>query len=67
MSKEEAANYLVQNNMTSQLPNIILAGYKALDLIHYFTCGQQEVRAWTVRVSVVKYRYMDVSLKKYLY
>ncbi|KAI8877135.1 GTP-binding protein YchF [Backusella circina FSU 941] len=49
MSKEEAAQYLEQNNTTSQLPNITLAGYKALDLIHYFTCGQQEVRAWTVR------------------
>ncbi|KAI7901438.1 GTP-binding protein YchF [Cokeromyces recurvatus] len=33
----------------SQLSNIILAGYKALDLIHYFTCGEQEVRAWTIR------------------
>ncbi|CAO3677743.1 unnamed protein product [Rhizopus stolonifer] len=35
--------------LESQLPKIILAGYKALDLIHYFTCGPQEVRAWTVR------------------
>ncbi|KAI8977218.1 GTP-binding protein YchF [Mycotypha africana] len=33
----------------SQLSNIILAGYKALHLIHYFTCGPDEVRAWTIR------------------
>ncbi|KAI8382961.1 cytoplasmic protein [Blakeslea trispora] len=45
MSKEEMADLGVQ----SQLPKIILAGYKTLDLIHYFTCGPQEVRAWTVR------------------
>ncbi|KAG1259575.1 hypothetical protein G6F68_008015 [Rhizopus microsporus] len=36
-------------SVESQLPKVILAGYKALDLIHYFTCGPQEVRAWTVR------------------
>ena len=28
---------------------IILAGYQALDLIHYFTCGPDEVKCWTVR------------------
>jgi obg-like ATPase 1 len=39
------------SSVESQLPKVILAGYKALDLIHYFTCGPQEVRAWTVRVS----------------
>ncbi|KAI9476011.1 MAG: GTP-binding protein YchF [Benjaminiella poitrasii] len=37
------------NKIRSQLSNIISAGYKALDLIHYFTCGEQEVRAWTIR------------------
>ncbi|CAO3646112.1 unnamed protein product [Cunninghamella echinulata] len=49
MSYDQRMDYLKSNNATSQLPNIILAGYKALDLIHYFTCGQDEVRAWTVR------------------
>lgn len=48
-TKEEQAQYLAELGVESQLPRVILAGYKALDLIHYFTCGQQEVRAWTVR------------------
>jgi obg-like ATPase 1 len=48
-TKEEQVQYLSDLGVESQLPGVILAGYKALDLIHYFTCGQQEVRAWTVR------------------
>lgn len=51
LTKEEASEYLNDLGVESQLPKVILAGYKALDLIHYFTCGPQEVRAWTVRVS----------------
>ncbi len=35
--------------VTSILPKIIVAGYKALSLIYYFTCGHVEVRAWTIR------------------
>ncbi|KAI9267457.1 GTP-binding protein YchF [Sporodiniella umbellata] len=37
------------SHLESQLPKLILAGYQALDLIHYFTSGPEEVRAWTVR------------------
>jgi obg-like ATPase 1 len=33
----------------SSLPKIITAGYASLDLIRYFTCGPDEVRAWTIR------------------
>ncbi|CCA66676.1 probable GTP-binding protein [Serendipita indica DSM 11827] len=33
----------------SALPKIITAGYASLDLIRYFTCGPDEVRAWTIR------------------
>ncbi|KAJ1969358.1 hypothetical protein IWQ62_000681 [Dispira parvispora] len=33
----------------SVLPKIIVAGYKALQLIYYFTAGPDEVRAWTIR------------------
>lgn len=28
------------------------AGYAALNLIRYFTCGPQEVRAWTVQKGI---------------
>jgi len=31
------------------LARIIVAGYKLLDLLTYFTCGPKETRAWTVR------------------
>ncbi|KAG0165242.1 hypothetical protein DFQ30_008721 [Apophysomyces sp. BC1015] len=49
MTAEESAAYLTDLGVQSQLPQVILAGYRALHLIHYFTCGQQEVRAWTIR------------------
>lgn len=50
MPREEADALLEQVGASSQLPHIILAGYKSLGLIHYFTAGSDEVRAWTVRV-----------------
>jgi len=31
------------------LAKIIKTGYKTLDLINYFTCGEDEVRAWTIK------------------
>ena len=34
---------------TSALPKITQAGYSSLELIRYFTCGPDEVRAWTIR------------------
>jgi len=34
---------------TSNLGKITTAGYTSLDLIRYFTCGPDEVRAWTIR------------------
>lgn len=52
MLPEEAAEYTAELGVGSQLPHIILAGYKSLQLIHYFTAGPEEVRAWTVRVSI---------------
>lgn len=64
MEKEEQTQYLNALNVESQLPKVILAGYKALDLIHYYTCGQQEVRAWTVRVSK-QYIYIYLLIDTY--
>ena len=31
------------------IPKLITSGYYALDLIHFFTCGPDEVKCWTVR------------------
>jgi len=33
----------------STINKIIKIGYSTLNLIHFFTCGEDEVRAWTVR------------------
>ena len=32
------------------LPRIIKTGYKTLDLVYFFTAGEDEVRAWTIKV-----------------
>jgi len=33
----------------SMITKIIRTGYKALELIYFFTAGEDEVRAWTIR------------------
>jgi hypothetical protein len=33
----------------SALDRLITAGYQALDLISFFTVGEDEVRAWTIK------------------
>lgn len=33
----------------SQIPKIINTGYSTLNLIHFFTCGADEVKCWTIR------------------
>lgn len=35
--------------VTTAIPRIVKSGFKALRLVHYFTCGADEVKAWTVR------------------
>ena len=34
----------------SSLDKIIVQGYKALQLCYFFTCGPDEVKAWTIQV-----------------
>lgn len=46
LSAEEAA----EMGLTSHLPDLIRAAYKLLGLMTYFTTGDTESRAWTVRV-----------------
>lgn len=36
-------------NVQSAMNKIVLAGYSALQLQYYFTAGEDEVRAWTIR------------------
>ncbi|RDX44003.1 hypothetical protein OH76DRAFT_1458160 [Lentinus brumalis] len=48
-SDEERAEEERRIGATSALGKITTAGYTSLDLIRYFTCGPDEVRAWTIR------------------
>ncbi|CAG8445496.1 7550_t:CDS:2 [Diversispora eburnea] len=50
-TKEEKEELLKSLGTNSALPNIIVSGYKILQLIYFFTCGPDEVRAWTIRKS----------------
>jgi obg-like ATPase 1 len=49
MAEEERRRFCEEKKVQSMLPKIIKSGYHALDLIHFFTCGEDEVRAWTIR------------------
>ncbi len=50
MSLEERTEFLEEMGlMTTGLDNLIKASYNALGLEYYFTAGEQEVRAWTVK------------------
>ncbi|KXN84568.1 Obg-like ATPase 1 [Leucoagaricus sp. SymC.cos] len=49
MSLEEKKEEEKKLGTTSALSKITQAGYTSLDLIRYFTCGPDEVRAWTIR------------------
>jgi len=49
LSDEDKAIEAKENNAVSAMGKITTAGYASLDLIRYFTCGPDEVRAWTIR------------------
>lgn len=49
MTPEEKEEEQKKIGAQSALPKITQAGYSSLNLIRYFTCGPQEVRAWTIR------------------
>eukprot|EP01122_Echinamoeba_exundans_P007606 TRINITY_DN2371_c1_g1_i1.p1 TRINITY_DN2371_c1_g1~~TRINITY_DN2371_c1_g1_i1.p1 ORF type:complete len:391 (+),score=141.73 TRINITY_DN2371_c1_g1_i1:109-1281(+) len=47
MNDEEANAYCAEKKVKSMLPRVIKQGYSTLHLISFFTCGADEVRAWT--------------------
>ena len=49
MGEEEAKEEEKKVGATSALGKITTAGYASLNLIRFFTCGPDEVRAWTIR------------------
>ncbi|CAD5206745.1 unnamed protein product [Bursaphelenchus okinawaensis] len=50
MDPEQREEYQKQVGATSNLDKIVKTGYKALQLEYFFTCGKDEVRAWTIQV-----------------
>mmetsp|Transcript_19493 Transcript_19493/g.19517 ORF Transcript_19493/g.19517 Transcript_19493/m.19517 type:complete len:317 (-) Transcript_19493:29-979(-) len=49
MDPDAKAAYLQENNAISMIPRILKTGYKSLQLIHYFTAGEDEVKCWSIR------------------
>jgi len=49
MSDEAQAAYLEERKAAPAIPKIIKTGYSALRLIYFFTCGEDEVKCWTIR------------------
>ncbi|MBP9865250.1 MAG: redox-regulated ATPase YchF [Candidatus Omnitrophica bacterium] len=50
LPEDEKLEFLKEFGLTEPgLKSLIRAGYGVLDLITYFTAGEQEVRAWTIR------------------
>jgi len=51
MDEQKKKEFLAEKKVPSMLSKIITTGYSTLDLVHFFTCGEDEVRAWTVKRS----------------
>eukprot|EP00741_Cyanophora_paradoxa_P021340 tig00021348_g20599.t1 len=49
MEEEDAKKYLEEKKAQSSLGKIAKQGYSAIQLIHFFTCGTDEVKCWTIR------------------
>eukprot|EP01006_Ploeotia_vitrea_P013889 TRINITY_DN36433_c0_g1_i1.p1 TRINITY_DN36433_c0_g1~~TRINITY_DN36433_c0_g1_i1.p1 ORF type:complete len:395 (+),score=65.41 TRINITY_DN36433_c0_g1_i1:32-1216(+) len=49
MPEDERAKYLEENKVTSCLDKVVVSGYKALNLCHFFTAGADEVKCWTIQ------------------
>jgi len=49
MEPEAKEQYLKDNGTASALDKIIVQGYKALQLMYFFTAGPDECKAWTIQ------------------
>ena len=48
-TEDERKKYQEETKCTTTLDKIIVQGYKALQLIYFFTAGPDEVKAWTIQ------------------
>jgi len=46
---EAKQEYMKTSGARTMIPKIIKSGYEVLNLIHYFTAGKDEVRAWSIK------------------
>lgn len=49
MDADQKKAYEEEHKVTSVLEKIIVTGYKALQLMYFFTAGKDEVKAWTIQ------------------
>ncbi|VDP12575.1 unnamed protein product [Soboliphyme baturini] len=49
MTPEERKEFLKKNNTHSAMEKIMKVGYNALQLEYFFTCGKDEVKAWSIQ------------------
>lgn len=49
MPEDEAAKFCKENETSSVLPKIITTGFRAIQLIYFFTAGSDEVKCWQIR------------------
>jgi len=48
-TEEAKKKFCEEQGCQSSIPKIIRTGYHSLDLVHFFTCGSDEVKCWTIR------------------
>jgi len=46
---EAREKFYKEKGLQSSIPKIIKTGYSALELVHFFTSGEDEVKCWTIR------------------
>lgn len=49
MSPDEVEEFCKTNDTKSQVPKVITTAYHAINLIHFFTAGSDEVKCWTIQ------------------
>lgn len=52
MEPDALKAFCEEHKIASALDKIIVQGYKALQLIYFFTAGHDEVKAWTIQVNM---------------
>lgn len=49
MPADEADKFCKENQVQTMLPKIIKTGFQAVQLIYFFTAGEDEVKCWQIR------------------